>query len=83
MIAQKQEPPFEVIGRYYDTLTPEEKSSYWRYIYGETFTAAQAEYLEKKFVSGTLHFICDLQPGDTLHEMDEWEDSLNRTLDRI
>lgn len=60
---QEREPPFDLAGRYYDTLTQAEKRRYWKYYYGDSFTVEQAERLEVKHISGTLHFECTLSRG--------------------
>lgn len=81
---QEREPPLDIIGRYYDTLTQAERRRFWKYIYGDSFTLEQAERLELKHISGTLHFECTLKPGDfSFPELDEWEAALDRTLDKI
>ena len=81
---QEREPPFDLAGRYYDTLTQAEKRRFWKYYYGDSYTVEQAEHLEVKHISGTLHFICDIKPGDLpFPELDEWEAALDRTLNKI
>lgn len=81
---QEREPPLDIIGRFYDTLNPDEKRRFWKYIYGDSYTVEQAERLELKHISGTLHFECTLKPGDfSFPELDEWEAALDRTLETI
>ena len=81
---QEREPPFDLEGRYYDELTQAEKRRYWKYYYGDSYTLEEAERLEMKYISGTLHFQCFLKPGDIpFPELDEWEAALDRTLDKI
>ena len=58
---QEREPPFDLEGRYYDELTQAEKRRYWKYYYGDSFTLEEAERLEVKHISGTLHFQCTLK----------------------
>lgn len=80
---QEQKPPFDLEGRYYDSLSDAEKRRYWRYFYGGTYTLEQAEALEMKHISGTLHFKCFLKPGDILFPaFDEWKVALDRVLDK-
>lgn len=59
-----RKPPFDLIGRYYDTLSQEDKRRFWFYVYGDNYTVEQAERLEVDYISGTLHFVCNLKPGD-------------------
>ena len=81
---QEREPPYDLEGRYYDTLDAAEKRRYWEYIYGDSFTLEEAELLEKKYISGTLHFECTLKLGDIrLPDLDAWEAGLAETIDRI
>ena len=81
---QEREPPLDIIGRYYDTLTQAERRRFWKYIYGDSFSLEQAERIEKNYVSGTLHFLCELKISDIpFPELDEWEAALDRTLDKI
>lgn len=74
----------DITGRYYDELTQEEKIRFWRYTYSDNKTAGEvlikkAERIEK-FISGTLHFICELKPEDfELPEIDE----LNKSLEEV
>lgn len=76
---QKREPPLDIIGRYYDTLSQAEKRRFWKYVYGDAFPLEKAEYLEKKYISGTLHFECAMQPGDfSFPELDAWEASIDK-----
>ena len=70
-------PPFDLMGRYYDELTPDEKKRYWEYTYGGVYTVEQAEAIEKYFISGTLHFECEPRLSDIeLPFLDEWEAGL-------
>lgn len=73
---QAQKPPLDIIGRYYDTLSEAEKRRYWRYIYGDSVTMEKAERLEMEQFSKTLHFECELCPGDysfpELEAFDAW-----------
>lgn len=72
-----KQPPFDLAGRYYDTLTPKERRRYWKYIYGSAYTVEEAERLEVLLVSGTLHFICTMEPGAYIaRKIDTWEQSL-------
>lgn len=81
---QEREPPFDIIGRYYDTLTQAEKRRYWKYIYGDSYTLEQAERIEKKYIQGTLHFVCELKISDiSFPELDEWEAGLDRMLETL
>ena len=76
---QERKPPFDLIGRYYDELSQAEKRRFWKYIYGDNYTVKQAEALEVKYISGTLHFTCELKPEDyPFPELDAWEASLQR-----
>lgn len=56
--------PFDVMGKFYDELSDINKRRFWKYIYGDTYTKEQAERLEVQYISGTLHFECNLKPGD-------------------
>lgn len=79
---QGRKPPYSLIGRYYDELSPEEKIRWWKYEYGDTYTREEAEAIELKYITHTLHFECMLDPSDyDLKELDEFEDFLNN--DRI
>lgn len=80
---RRQKPPVEIMGRYYDTLSPAEKRQFWKYIYGDSFTVKQAERMEVKYISRTLHFECTLKPADIFPELEKWEDTLDRILDKI
>lgn len=76
---QEREPPLDLVGRYYDELSQEDKRRFWAYFYGNAYTMEEAERLELNFVSGTLHFECTLKPGDiSLPELDGWEVALDR-----
>ena len=78
---QEREPPLDIIGRYYDTLTQAEKRRFWKYVYGDSYTLEKAEYIEKNYISGTLHFECTLKPGDfSFPELDAWEAALDRMI---
>lgn len=78
---QEREPPLDIIGRYYDELTQAEKRRYWKYVYGDSFTLEKAEYLEKNYISGTLHFECIMNPADySFPELDAWEAALDRMI---
>lgn len=76
---QEREPPLDLIGRYYDTLTQAEKRRFWKYVYGDTYTLEQAERLEEKYISGTLHFTCELKPGGfSFPELDAFDAAISR-----
>ena len=78
---QQAKPPRDLCGRYYDELSKAEKERYWRYIYGDSYTVKQAEEIELRFIGGTLHFVCDLMPGDyDLPEIDAWEARIRRMI---
>lgn len=59
-----RKPPFDLVGKYYDSLSPGDRLRFWSYTYGDAYTVEQAERLEVNYISGTLHFVCNLKPGD-------------------
>jgi len=75
----EQRPPFDLVGRMYPTLSPEEKRRYWFYWYGGQYSTQTAELIEENFVSGTLNFECDIKPTDKpFPELDAWEAAIKR-----
>lgn len=62
--AQEKKAPLDIIGKYYDTLSQAEKKRFWKYVYGDAYTMEQAEEIEVKFISGTLHFKCERKTWD-------------------
>lgn len=79
--AKEREPPHDLFGKYYDTLTNADKLRFWRYVYGDDMTIARAEQIEVNHVSGTLHFVCNIKPGDI--ELPGLDDDWLASFDRL
>ena len=76
---QERKPPRDLFGKYYDELTKEEKTRFWKYIYGDSYDMRQAEEIELRFISGTLHFLVEPLMSDIeLPELDEGEARIRR-----
>ena len=78
---QQEKPPRDLFGKYYDELTKEEKTRFWKYIYGDSYDMRQAEEIELRFISGTLHFLVEPLMSDIdLPEIDAWWARVMRTI---
>lgn len=65
-------PPFDLVGKYYDELSQEDKQRYWDYYYEKSYSLEEAEALELKYLSHTLHFVCEINPADYPWGAEPW-----------
>lgn len=75
--------PYEAIGSYYDELPTRTRDLYWLYRYDGAFTTSQAEALELRYGSGTLHFKCRLKGGEMPEGLEDTLDEIDALMGKI